>query len=103
MVIWELCSISKQCLSFLMAGKCDGENIPIVLPGHKHVELLDHGGFWRVTSDTAGTFLVAECYFEVPPKNQHPKRLPSYCFWVCDKYNNSDIFSSYSQQALGFN
>ena len=33
----------QQCLSFLMAGKCDVESILIVLSEHRNVELLDCG------------------------------------------------------------
>ena len=47
-----------------MAGKCDEESIPIVLSEHRHVELLDHGGFWRVTWDVTSLFKVAEWYFK---------------------------------------
>ena len=53
----------QQCLSFLMVGKCDG-SIPIVLSEHRHVELLDRGGLWRVTLDVTSIFKVAECYFK---------------------------------------
>ena len=54
----------QQCLSFLKAGKCNGEKIPIVLSEHRHVQLLDRGGLWRVTSDVTSIFKVAECYFK---------------------------------------
>ena len=32
----------QLCLSFLMTGKCFGENLS--LPEHKHIEILDGGG-----------------------------------------------------------
>ena len=32
----------QLCLSFLMTGKCSGENLS--LPEHKHIEILDGGG-----------------------------------------------------------
>ena len=54
----------QQCLSFLMAGKCDGESISIVLSEHRHVQVLDRGGLWRVTSDVTSIFKVAEHYFK---------------------------------------
>ena len=54
----------QQCLSFLKAGKCNGEKIPIVLSEHRHVQLLDRGGLWRVTSDVTSIFKVAKCYFK---------------------------------------
>ena len=47
-----------------MAGKCDGESVPIVLSEHKHVELLDCGGLWRVTPDVRSTSEVDEYYFK---------------------------------------
>ena len=54
----------QQCLSFLIAGKCDGESISIVLLEHRHVQLLDRGGLWRVKSDVTSIFEVAERYFK---------------------------------------
>ena len=54
----------QQSLSFLMAGEYDGESIPIVLPEHKHIKLLDRGGLWRVTSVSTSIFKVPECYFK---------------------------------------
>ena len=47
-----------------MVGKQDGERIPIVLSEHRHVELLDRGGLWRVTSDVTSIFKVTEYYFK---------------------------------------
>ena len=54
----------QQCLNFLMAGKCDGESIPILLLEHRHVELLDCGGLSRVTSNVRSISEVGECYFK---------------------------------------
>ena len=47
-----------------MAEKCDGESIPILLLEHRHVELLDCGGLWRVTSNVRSISEVGECYFK---------------------------------------
>ena len=44
-----------------MAGKCSGENLP--LPEHKHIEILDRGGLWKVDNVTL-RFKVAECHFK---------------------------------------
>ena len=52
----------QQCLSFLMAGKCSGENLP--LPEHKHIEILDRGGLWKVDNNVILIFKVAECHFK---------------------------------------
>ena len=52
----------QQCLSFLMAGKCSGENLP--LPEHKHIEILDRVGLWKVANHVTLIFKVAECHFE---------------------------------------
>ena len=52
----------QQCLSFLMAGKCSGENLP--LPEHKHIEILDRGGLWKVDNNVTLIFKVAECHFK---------------------------------------
>ena len=52
----------QQWLSFLMAGKCSGENLP--LPEHKHIEVLDRGGLWKVYNNMTLIFKVAECHFK---------------------------------------
>ena len=52
----------QQCLSFLMAGKCSGESLP--LPEHTHVQLLDRGGLWKVNNYVTSIFQVAECHFK---------------------------------------
>lgn len=48
----------QQYLSFVMAGKCKDEKL--VIPEHKHVELLDRGGLWKVNTDVVAIFSVAE-------------------------------------------
>ena len=45
-----------------MAGKCSGENLP--LPEHKHIEILDQGGLWKVDNNVTLVFKVAECHFK---------------------------------------
>ena len=52
----------QQCLSFLMAGKCSGEIL--TLPEHKHIEILDWGGLWKVDRNATLIFKVAECHFK---------------------------------------
>ena len=55
----------QKCLSFLIARKCSGENLP--LPGHKHIEMLDRGGLWKVDNidnNVTLIFKVAECHFK---------------------------------------
>ena len=52
----------QQCLLFLIAGKCSGENLP--LPEHKHIEILDEGGLWKVDNNVTLIFKVAECHFK---------------------------------------
>ena len=44
-----------------MAGKCVGETIS--LPEHKHVNVLNRGGLWKVNEDVIAIFSVAEAYF----------------------------------------
>ena len=39
-----------------MAGKCSGENLP--LPEHKHIEILDRGGLWKVDNNVTLIFKV---------------------------------------------
>ena len=45
-----------------MARKCSGENLP--LPEHKHIEILDWGGLWKVDNNVTLMFTVAECHFK---------------------------------------
>ena len=52
----------QQCLSFLMAGKCSGESLP--LPEHKYIEILDRGGLCKVDNNVTLIFKVAECHFK---------------------------------------
>ena len=61
----------EQCLSFLVAGKCSGESIQ--LPEHKHVDLHDRGGLWKVTEETICIFSTAESYFISSTKQQPNK------------------------------
>ena len=51
----------QQCLSFLVAGKRVGETIS--LPKHRHVDVLNRGGLWKVNEDVIAIFSVAEAYF----------------------------------------
>ena len=44
-----------------MAGKCVGETIS--LPEHRHVNVLNRGGLWKVNEDVIAIFGVAEAYF----------------------------------------
>ena len=41
-----------------MVGKCKDEKL--LIPEHKHVELLDGGGLWKVNTDVVAIFSVAE-------------------------------------------
>ena len=52
----------QQCLSFLMARKCFGENLPS--PVLKHIEILDWDGLWKVDDNVTLIFKVAEYYFK---------------------------------------
>ena len=51
----------QHCLSFLVAGKCVGETV--FLPEHRHVDVLNRGGLWKVNEDGIAIFSVAEAYF----------------------------------------
>ena len=44
-----------------MAGKCGGETVS--LPEHRHVDVLNRGGLWKVNEDVIAIFSVAEAYF----------------------------------------
>ena len=51
----------QQCLFFLVTGKCVGETIS--LPKHRHVDVLNRGGLWKVNEDVIAIFSVSEAYF----------------------------------------
>ena len=44
-----------------MAGKCVGETIS--LPEHRHVDVLNGGGLWKVNEDVIAIFSIAEACF----------------------------------------
>ena len=44
-----------------MAGKCVGKTVS--LPEHRHVDVLNRGGLWKVNEDVIAIFSVAEAYF----------------------------------------
>ena len=44
-----------------MAGKCVGETISF--PEHRHVNVLNRGGLWKVNEDVIAIFSVAEAYY----------------------------------------
>ena len=64
----------RQCLSFLIAGKCVGEKIK--LPEHKIVEIHDRGGLWKVTKDVIDIFSKAEAYFLLAVE-KNPRKIDS--------------------------
>ena len=57
----------QQCLSFLMAGKIVDESMS--MPEHQHVEVLNRGGLWKVTSTVTSIFKIVECYFKNATQN----------------------------------
>ena len=63
---------SQQCLSFLIAGKCIGENV--TLPEHKYVNILDRGGLWKVNENVTSIFKIAERYFRIATQNRRVAR-----------------------------
>ena len=44
-----------------MAGKCVDETVS--LPEHRHVDVLNRGGLWKVNEDVIAIFSFAEAYF----------------------------------------
>ena len=46
-----------------MAGKCVGENV--TLPEHKHINIMDRGGLWKVNENVTSIFKIAEHYFRI--------------------------------------
>ena len=54
---------SQQRLSFLMVGKCVGENVTI--SEHKHVNIMDRGCLCKVNENVTSIFKIAERYFKI--------------------------------------
>ena len=52
----------QQCLTFVMARKCCGENLP--LPEHKHIKILHRRELWKVDNNVTLISKVAECHFK---------------------------------------
>ena len=50
-----------------MVGKCSGENLS--LTEHKHIEILDRGGLWKVDNNVIIIFKVSECDFKTITSN----------------------------------
>ena len=46
-----------------MARKCVGEND--TLPEHKHVNVMDRGGLWKVNENITSSFKNAKRYFGI--------------------------------------
>ena len=63
--------LTINSLSFLVAGKCVSEIIS--LPEHRHVNVLNRGGLWKVNEDVIAIFSVAEAYFLSPIKKLQNK------------------------------
>ena len=57
-----------------MAGKCVGETVS--LPEHRHVDVLNRGGLWKVNEDVIAIFSVAEAYFLSSTRNYKIKSCP---------------------------
>ena len=60
--------LSTAILIILLAGKCSGEinlQVNLPLPEHKHIEILDGGGLWKVDNNVKLIFKVAECHFKI--------------------------------------
>ena len=66
----------QQCLSFLVGGKCVGETVS--LPEHRHVDVLNRGGLWKVNEDVIVIFSVAEPYLLSSTKKLQNKILSKY-------------------------
>ena len=54
---------SKQYLSFLIAGKCAGENV--TLPELKHVNFIDIDDLRKVDENLVSIFKITECCFSI--------------------------------------
>ena len=62
----------QQCLSLLVTGKYVGETIS--LPEHRHVNVLNRGGLWKVNEDVIAIFSVVEAYFLPSTKKLQKKK-----------------------------
>ena len=59
-----------------MAGKCVGETA--CLPEHRHVDVLNRGGLWKVNEDVIAIFSAAEAYFLSSTKKLQNKILSKH-------------------------
>ena len=59
-----------------MAGKCIGETI--FLPEHRHADVLNRGGLWKMNGDVIAIFSVAEAYFLSSTKKLQNKILSKH-------------------------
>ena len=59
-----------------MGGKCVGETVS--LPEHRHVDVLNRGGLWKVNEDVIVIFSVAEPYLLSSTKKLQNKILSKY-------------------------
>ena len=59
-----------------MAGKCVGKTI--FLPEHRHADVLNRAGVWKVNEDVIAIFSVAEAYFLSSTKKLQNKILSKH-------------------------
>ena len=64
----------QQCLSFLVAGKCVGETV--FLPEHRHVDVLNRGGLWKVNKDVIAILVLLKLISCHPRRNYKIKSYP---------------------------
>jgi len=61
-------------LSFLLAGRSSDENIKQVeIAEHKHVNIHDRGGLWKVKHEVTCIFSVAESFFKASVRHHGSK------------------------------
>ena len=93
---------SQQCLSFLIAGKCIGENV--TLPEHKSVNILDRGGLWKVNENVTSIFKIAERYFRIATQKHvvkiNSKSIDSNLMAIATVLHPATILKSNSEEAI---
>ena len=92
---------SQQCLSFLIAGKCIGENV--TLPEHKYVNILDRGGLWKVNENVTSIFKIAERYFRIATQKHvkiNSKSIDSNLMAIATVLHPATILKSNSEEAI---
>ena len=89
---------SQQCLSFLMDGKCVGENV--TLPEHRHVNIMDRAGLWKLNENIKSIWY----YFRIATKKHvvkiDSKSIVSNLMANATAFHHATILKIKSEEAI---